>query len=42
MGSRDLVYRFRNGWPLAETADVSDWYSPTGAAGYTDFATYSG
>lgn len=27
---------------LAEEADVSDWYSPTGAEGDTDFAPYSG
>src|ERR1700681_4661154 len=24
----DLVDRFRNGWPLAEPAPMSDWYSP--------------
>lgn len=36
----DLVERFRNGWPLAPEADVSDWYSPTGAEGYTDFPKY--
>jgi N-ethylmaleimide reductase len=36
----DLVERFRNGWPLAEPAPMSDWYSPTGAKGYTDFPTY--
>jgi N-ethylmaleimide reductase len=33
----DLVERFRNGWPLAEPAPMSDWYSPTGGKGYTDF-----
>lgn len=37
----DLVERFRNGWPLAEPAPVSDWYSPTGAKGYTDFPTHA-
>ena len=37
----DLVDRFRNGWPLAEDADMSVWYSPTGAKGYTDFPAYS-
>ena len=37
----DLVERFRNGWPLAGDADVSDWYSPTGEQGYTDFPEYS-
>jgi N-ethylmaleimide reductase len=33
----DLVERFRNGWPLAGPADMSAWYAPTGASGYTDF-----
>lgn len=37
----DLVERFRNGWPLAETAPISDWYSPTGAQGYIDFPAYA-
>ena len=37
----DLVERFKNGWPLAELAPMSDWYSPTGAKGYTDFPPYS-
>jgi 2,4-dienoyl-CoA reductase-like NADH-dependent reductase (Old Yellow Enzyme family) len=37
----DLVERFRNGWPLAETAPMSDWYSPTGGKGYTDFPAYA-
>lgn len=37
----DLVERFRNGWPLADGAEMSDWYSPSGEKGYTDFATYS-
>ena len=37
----DLVERFRNGWPLAAEAPMSDWYSPTGAKGYTDFPTYA-
>ena len=36
----DLVERFKNGWPLAELAPMSDWYSPTGAKGYTDFPAY--
>ena len=36
----DLVERFRNNWPLAELAPISDWYSPTGEKGYTDFAAY--
>jgi len=37
----DLVERFKNGWLLAEPAPMSDWYSPTGAKGYTDFPTYA-
>jgi 2,4-dienoyl-CoA reductase-like NADH-dependent reductase (Old Yellow Enzyme family) len=36
----DLVERFMNDWPLAEPAPMSDWYSSTGAKGYTDFPTY--
>jgi N-ethylmaleimide reductase len=36
----DLVERFKNGWPLAELAPVSDWYFPAGEQGYTDFPTY--
>ena len=36
----DLVDRFRNGWPLAEPADMAAWYSPTGARGYTDFPAH--
>ena len=37
----DLVERFQKGLPLAETAPMSDWYSPTGEKGYTDFPSYS-
>jgi hypothetical protein len=37
----DLVERFRNGWPLAEPAPMSDWSSPTEAEGYTDFPAYA-
>ncbi len=40
ISSPDLVERFRNGWPLAEPAPISDWYSPTGEKGYTDFPVY--
>ena len=36
----DLVDRIRNGWPLAEPADMSAWYAPTGAQGYSDFPPY--
>ncbi len=35
----DLVRRFRLAGPLAEPAAMSDWYSPIGAKGYTDFPT---
>lgn len=38
----DLVDRYENDWPLADDADVADWYTPKGAAGYTDFPAYSG
>jgi len=37
----DLVERFKNDWPLAEPAPMSDWYSPIGAKGYTDFPAYA-
>ena len=37
----DLVERFQNGLPLAEPAAMSDWYSPTGEKGYTDFPSYT-
>ena len=37
----DLVERFRNGWPLAPLAPMSDWYSPTGGKGYTDFPAHA-
>jgi len=33
----DLVDRFKHGWALADVAPVSDWYSPSGEKGYTDF-----
>ena len=36
----DLVQRYRNDWPLNPDAEMSDWYSPIGANGYTDFPTY--
>ncbi len=35
----DLVERFASNGPLNPEADMADWYSPTGAKGYTDFAT---
>ena len=37
----DLVERFRNGWPLASSDDMSYWYTP-GPQGYTDYPAYSG
>ena len=37
----DLVERYRHGWPLAEPADMANWYSPTGAQGYTDFPAHA-
>jgi N-ethylmaleimide reductase len=37
----DLVERFRNGWLLAKPAPTSDWYSPSGAQGYTNFPAYA-
>lgn len=37
----DLVERFKNGWPLAPEAPMSDWYMPTGAKGFTDFPAYA-
>ena len=37
----DLVERFKNGWPLAEPAAMSDWSSSNGAKGYTDFPEYA-
>ncbi len=40
ISSPDLVERFRNGWPLAEPAPTSVWYSPTGEKGYTDFPVF--
>lgn len=35
----DLVERFAKDAPLNPDADMRDWYSPTGAAGYLDFPT---
>ena len=37
----DLVERFKNDWPLAKLAPMPDWYSPTGAKGYTDFPAHA-
>ncbi len=38
----DLVDRFRHDWPLTDTANIADWWRPTGAKGYTDFPTHAG
>lgn len=37
----DLVERFQNGWPLATDAPMTNWYTPAGKEGYTDFPKYS-
>lgn len=37
----DLVERFAYGWPLSPPAEMSDWYSPIGAKGYTCFPAYA-
>ena len=37
----DLVRRFREGVELNPDSDVSTWYTPAGAEGYTDFPTVS-
>jgi 2,4-dienoyl-CoA reductase-like NADH-dependent reductase (Old Yellow Enzyme family) len=37
----DLVDRFRHGWPLAAPAEMTTWYSPAGARGYTDFPPHT-
>jgi N-ethylmaleimide reductase len=36
----DLVERFQHGWPLAAESPMSEWYSPIGKKGYTDFPRY--
>jgi N-ethylmaleimide reductase len=41
IGNPDLVERFEHGWPLADLPPMSDWYSPTGAKGYTDFPAHA-
>jgi 2,4-dienoyl-CoA reductase-like NADH-dependent reductase (Old Yellow Enzyme family) len=37
----DLVDRFRHGWELAPPAPMSDWYTPNGPRGYTDFPAHA-
>jgi N-ethylmaleimide reductase len=41
IGNPDLVERFKNGWPLVESAPQY-WFAPMGEKGYTDYGTYSG
>ena len=41
LSNPDLVDRFKNGWPLAELAPMSDWYLPSGKKGYVDFPAYA-
>ena len=41
LSNPDLVARYKNSWPLAPDAEMSDWYSPNGAKGYTDFPAYA-
>ncbi|KAL7570728.1 hypothetical protein ACA910_017850 [Epithemia clementina (nom. ined.)] len=36
----DLALRFLHDWPLTESAPYETWWTPTGAAGYTDWPTY--
>jgi 2,4-dienoyl-CoA reductase-like NADH-dependent reductase (Old Yellow Enzyme family) len=36
----DLVERITHGWPLAAAADMTAWYAPSGAKGYTDFRAH--
>jgi len=39
LSNPDLVRRFAEDAPLNPEADISTWYSPTGAKGYIDFPT---
>src|ERR1700757_1192524 len=41
LSNPDLVERFRNDWPLADPAPMSDWSAPAGAKGYTDFPAHA-
>jgi len=34
----DLIYRYEHGIALNPDAEMTDWYSPMGAKGYTDFS----
>ena len=40
LANPDLVERYANGWPLNPLPDMSTWYTPAGAEGYTDFPAY--
>lgn len=35
----DLVERFKNGWPLSPSDDMTYWYTSE-AQGYTDYLPY--
>ncbi len=41
LSNPDLVERYANDWPLAPVSDMSTWYTPAGAEGYTDFPAYA-
>jgi 2,4-dienoyl-CoA reductase-like NADH-dependent reductase (Old Yellow Enzyme family) len=41
MANPDLVERFRHGLPLADLPDMSLWWTPAGARGYTDFPSHA-
>jgi len=44
MSNPDLVERFANNWPLAEEAEMKDWWSAPYldcSVGYTDYPTYT-
>jgi len=38
----DLPERFANNWPIEPEAAYENWWYPTGAKGYTDYAFYKG
>jgi N-ethylmaleimide reductase len=41
LANPDLVERYANDWPLNPLPDMASWYTPAGAEGYTDFASYT-
>merc|ERR1712157_84556 len=40
MSNPDLPERFANNWPTELEASYENWWDPTGAKGYTDYAFY--